>query len=552
MHLIRSKKKIKNKRILEISFLSSLILILFLIQIINLGPLSSSAPPINDNQNITNFNEKLDNAAADSILLQGTEEPLNITELGNLYNNSQEITLNNDEVINLTYYLDDFHNWKVSKIENSIENIQDTRNWINNSDFESFNVSVYKVDEPLTNDRTQTQPPPPLYWEYDLNSNKATSGKNITKEGAIAIRAHFLNISTEDDYDYVMVEDENNNLCYQDTGNKTTPFYSPWVKGDTLQIYINSDESVNDYGYYIDHYQYINGSFDYFFSNPWDFNEVSSTDTYYGYGKIDNATAMYVGLLAEQYAESALYYEDDFAEIYQSLTVPRGRVIDASISFDYYGEFAIESNDFYIYTEINKQKIYSVGLRDLVESGRNQWHKTGKINIDLWVNQSNIFDSTINDQEINFSIGIKSGGEILFGGFEDRYQQVIWFDNITLSLTTNANSTQEGIDLKIYGDNLDAGNEWGQASQIISSNIWEENPVILNVSTTASELYFELDTTLYGFHNTTTKFNRDYDEGVSYTILENGSVYWEFLHDFAKIDHYSDFEFTIYNLREEV
>jgi len=55
MHLIRSKKSLKNKRILEISFLSSLILILFLIQINNISPLLSPNNKISEYQNSTTF-----------------------------------------------------------------------------------------------------------------------------------------------------------------------------------------------------------------------------------------------------------------------------------------------------------------------------------------------------------------------------------------------------------------------------------------------------------------------------------------------------------------
>ena len=49
---------------------------------------------------------------------------------------------NNDE-FNLSYYLDDDNNWKANKIEVSIKNIQDKRNWINNSDF--LSPTIYRV-----------------------------------------------------------------------------------------------------------------------------------------------------------------------------------------------------------------------------------------------------------------------------------------------------------------------------------------------------------------------------------------------------------------------
>ncbi len=525
---------------------SKIISVIFLVFLVSLIPFIEFNNSIFPNEkerkelNSINPDNELKLANGDSILFQGIENALNITDYGNLYELNQEVSLDNEEELNLTYYLDDVNSWKVSQIDNSIINIQDTRNWNNNTDFESFNTTAYQVDETLTNDR--------FGGTYLPFSDKASSLKNITKNGAIAIRAHFKNITIETDYDFVKVEDEDNNLCYQDTGNKTTPFYTPWVKGDTLQIYIESDNVYEYYGYFIDHYQYINGSFDYFSPNPWSFNNVSIIKTNYGAGIMGNATAMYVELVADQDYDAgywASYGEDDFAEIYQNLTIPRGSVIDASISFDYLGEFAIETNDFYIYVEINKEKIYSIGFRDLVEAGRNVWHNTGDINIDLWVNNSNIFENELNEQALNFSIGIKSGGSVLYGGFQDRYQQLVWFDNITFTLTTIANSTQEGIELKINKFGLTDGNQWGDASKVLGPNEWDKDPVILTINTTSPSLSFDLNTTLYGFHNTTSKINQQNDEGISYKILENGTIYWEFYHNFYWPSQYSNFEFVI-------
>ncbi len=538
MHLVQGKKKLKNKRILQISFLSSLILILFLIQIINFGPLSSSAPLINDNQNINNFDENLDNSAADSILFQGTEEPLNITEVGNLYNNSQEITLNNEEIINLTYYLDDFHNWKVSKIENSIENVQDTRNWVNNSGFKP--VTVFNKTNVIS-------------YSYDNSGPKAWENSAIISHpGALAMRVHFDYINIEENYDYIRILNNDSVMKYLDTGVKSD-FYSPWIKSDELDIDIYSDDLIPTGDYRIDSYEFMNGSSNYFSnSNSWTLNEdiLGGTGSS-GPGEAGNSTGMFVRYVPYIEWDSdddtywAYYNKNDFTEIYQNLTIPRGKLIDAYISFDYNAEYCMETNNIFIYFEINNQKIYSIGMFDIYEAGRNEWHSTGKIYLPLWVNNSNIFENILDNQNLNISIGIKSGISSWYGGFEDRFQQLVWFDNITLGLTSIANSTQDGIDLKIYGETLNNGNEWGQASQTISSNIWDENLIVLNVSTAASELYFELDTTLYGYHNTTTKYNRQYDEGISYTILKNGTIQWEFLHDFAKIDHYSDFEFII-------
>ena len=71
----------------------------------------------------------------EELLRNGVMQFINITDTGNLYKINQEVSLSNQEALNLTYFLDTEHDWQVSKIETSINNLQDTRNWINNSGF---------------------------------------------------------------------------------------------------------------------------------------------------------------------------------------------------------------------------------------------------------------------------------------------------------------------------------------------------------------------------------------------------------------------------------
>ncbi|MBY9016697.1 MAG: hypothetical protein KGD68_13470, partial [Candidatus Lokiarchaeota archaeon] len=65
-------------------------------------------------------------------IFEGYVDSLNITDYGNLYKYDQEVSLTNQEEVNLTYYLDDINSWKISTIKNKISNMQDTRNWANN------------------------------------------------------------------------------------------------------------------------------------------------------------------------------------------------------------------------------------------------------------------------------------------------------------------------------------------------------------------------------------------------------------------------------------
>jgi len=503
--------------------------------------LSSSFLILNSN-NITEIDRDFDNfsqtplLADDSpVLFEGNENALNITDYGNLYKYDQEVTLTDQEEFNLTYYLDDAHDWKVSKIETNIRNIQDTQSWVNDSNFESINSSLYTVYE--SHD---------TFPKYGNGETKISSLLTIIHTGAIAMRVFFNSTAFEEDYDFIFIEDSNDLLCFQDSGYRNN-FYSPWVRGDTIQIYIVSDGSVTDDGYEISSYQYINESFD---DNLWGFNNISQSPTYYGPGYIGNTTAMYISLLSDRWYSGieqgyyANYSKYDFSEIYQNLTIPRGAVVNAYINFDYYAEFALESNDFYLCVKLDNQEIYSIGFGDIVDAGKYQWHSTGNIYMDLWLNNTKIFENIINTQELNISIGIKSRSSAYFQGFIDRYQQTIWFDNLSLTLTALANSSQSDINLTLNGYSLNQGVQWGE-SELNITGTWDVNPVVVTVNTSSPSLSFDLDTYLYGHHETTSRVGQTMLEGVSFEILENGSVYWYFSHNFYMPSQYSDFEFII-------
>ncbi|MFX0008470.1 MAG: hypothetical protein ACFFAV_17305, partial [Candidatus Hermodarchaeota archaeon] len=123
-------------------------------------------------------------------------------------------------------------------------------------------------------------------------------------------------------------------------------------------------------------------------------------------------------------------------------------------------------------------------------------------------------------------------------------QQVFWFDNVSLILTTLANSSQTDINLKFNNNPLIENAQWGSSYLNLTEN-WVDNPVILTVTTSSPSLKFELNTTIYGFHETTSKVGQTTQEGVSYQILKNGTVNWQFTHNFYMPSQYTDFEFEI-------
>ncbi|MFX1278161.1 MAG: hypothetical protein ACFFA3_02020 [Promethearchaeota archaeon] len=526
------RKKLKNTLII--------ISILCLVALIDSN---TKFNPIIHNEDFSNFEKNilqknLKNANDDSILFQGIEQYINITDTGNLYKTNQEVSLSNQESLNLSYFLDSEHDWQVSKIETSVNNIQDTRNWLNNSGFTSpTTFRKYQVSETSHN--------------YTGPHNPNIVVDTITETGATYMRAHFTRIGFERYYDYFYLRDSgNNNHLITDTFNITN-VYSPWIPGNTLKFTYEADGSVSNYGYHMDYYEFMNGSSDYDInSDTWGFNYaengVSGTNTY-GAGEHRNATGMYVGLYGEvdtlPYIFS--YSEGAFSEIYQNISIPRGRIINAYLSFDYNVPFGLKSNDNYIYFEINNQRVYSRGMRDIIEAGKGIWYNTGKIYMNLWSNTSEIFDGILDGQQFNMSVGIMSGSDVQLSYFEEAYQNIVWFDNVSLVLTTIANSTQTGVDLKFDDTALNDVNEWGSSVLNLTGN-WDMNPVTLQIDTTSPLLSFNLNLTLFGYHDTISKINQQNDNGISYVILKNGTVYWEFYHNFYMPSQYSDFKITIY------
>jgi hypothetical protein len=496
---------------------------------------------INDLEDVDLYYQNLNLGSEEEIIFQGIESPLNITDYGKLIKQNQYISLTNQEDVNLSYYLDDDHNWEVSKIETSIKDIQDTRNWVNNSEFKSPIIfRKYQI--------SHTNHPYP----HPHNPNSVVD--TITETGATYIRAHFTEIGFERFYDYFFLRDgSDNDHLITDTLN-ITDVYSPWIPGDTMKFTYDADSVGNYYGYHVDYYEFINASSNYDInSDTWGFNYVEngvSGTNIYGEGEFRNAIGMYVGLYGEYVAqEEHDYTAGAFSELYQNITIPRGQIKDAYLSFDYSVPFGLKSNDNYMYFKINNKKVYSKGMRDIIEVGKGIWQSTGKIYMDLWSNSSEIFEGDLNDQQFNISVGIMSGSSVSLTYFEESYQNILWFDNVSLVLTTMANSTQPDIDLRFDNTSLNEGNEWGSSTLNITKN-YDSNPIILSVTTSSPSLTFSLNSTLYGYHNTISKINQQNDDGLTYRILENNTVYWEYYHNFYVPAEYSDLEFIINKPKE--
>ncbi len=547
---MRVKKNTINKSIL-IYF--SICLLVLTNNVMNYKDEGNTAA-INSTKDIEQFRDEnsLKLASDDDILFQGTSNRLNISNYGNLYENNKEISINNQDIVNLTYYLDDAHDWKVSDIKTSISNIEDTRNWVNNSEFKEVQIfRKYQVYQSST------------HYGYQQGQDYLSIKHTITQSGALFMRAHFMNISFEvgatyDESDQIYLYNKTNWYIYYEGTGFREDFYSPWISGDSIRVAYHADNTNDNgpyYGYYIDHYEFVNSSSNLGLNTAnWKFKN-QKVGLYgannYGSGNIGEADAMYVGYYGDMYDyytyQKFLYESGSFSEMYQeNITVPRGKIVDAYISFDYFLDFGFETNNILMYLEINNKKVYSRGLLDIITAGKSLWHSTGNVPLYLWDNLTNVFEpADLDVQTLNISVGIKNaGGSVVYSGFDDVFGCVIWFDNITFGLSALANSTQSGIKLKINNQELVQGNGWGKAS-LNQTGTWDTNPITVSINTTSPSLSFKMNTTLFGYKNATSKINQQNVEGVSCQILNNGTIFWQFLHNFYNPAEYSDFEFII-------
>jgi len=539
-----------NSRFKKVSVLRIANLIIILTIFLSSSFLIPNSNKITEvDRDFNNFSQIPLLADTDSVIFEGNENALNITDYGNLYEYDQEVSLSSQEPINLTYFLDDVHDWRSSKINFTVQDIHDNREWVSDTDYFDIGAPYIKYLSPV---ESNIDPPGNPVHNYSADLSRTTIHSTINEPGAKVMRLHFSRIEIEIDWDYLFIHDGTNTLKYIFTGVETD-FYTPWINADTLKLSIDSDGTIQYYGYDIDYYEFYNSSSTSYslFESSWGDNNNGLFNNYFP-GNISDNNAIQLSLLANisrdpDYFDSmrlATYYGNDYIESYQNITIPRGEVIDGYISFDYYAESAMASNEFYIYCAIDNKIVYNKGLRDITDGGRGIWHDTGKIYMALWSNASSIFQNIQIDQDFNISIGIMSGASVTYSGFEDLFEQKFLFDNVSLVLTTLANSLQDGINLTIDDNYLIDDSSWGKSSLSLN-NLWILNPISIEFTTTSPSLSFNLNTSIFGYRETTSKIDQLNNEALNYYILENGTIYWEFYHNFYMPAQYSDFEFTI-------
>jgi len=532
-------RKFSNNSILKKNFVQKKVTLLIILTIF----LSSSLliPKFNNitgiDRNYDYFSQIPSIADTDSILFEGNEISLNITDYGNLYETEQQVDVTNQEAVNLTYYLDDVHDWEVSEVETQINNIQDERDWVDNG--------VIGSDTELT-------PTSQVFQSEDSGPNY---GKNLNPNNYLAtfdgndcdyMRIHFVLLEVEYYYDELYISNQDNTVLDNFAGYYTD-FYTPWYNATELKISMDSDVSVELYGYSVDFFETYNGSMFILDSTSWNYFEDTINDPsrlYGGTAEIGNRSALRTVIEGIDNSPSYSYEDGDIAGFYQDFTIPRGELIDAWVSMDYNLLRGITTNDNYAYIKVNGETVYTRGFKTITNAGLGQWHSTGLINLDLWENSSSIFDEVLFGQSINLSVGIEIGNGVEYTGFDHLDIQEAYFDNIQLILKTSANSTQSGINLQFNNSILNDDNTWGVSYLNLTGN-WNINPLKLTVTTDSPSLSFDLDTTLYGYHKTKSRVGQTTLEGVHYKILDNGTVLWEFYHNLYMPNDYTDFKFIV-------
>jgi subtilisin family serine protease len=88
---------------------------------------------------------------------------------------------------------------------------------------------------------------------YGMNTNQTFE---VSHPGAHYIRLHFTKVETENGYDFVTVKDAAGKTVEELTGTMAD-YTTDYVEGDKLTITITSDNSVDGFGFAVDHYDFI-------------------------------------------------------------------------------------------------------------------------------------------------------------------------------------------------------------------------------------------------------------------------------------------------------
>lgn len=111
---------------------------------------------------------------------------------------------------------------------------------------------------------TRPYEPGPSDWQSQTETyetihpyaNEANSSKLFTVSGARFIRAVFSKVDMEDNYDFIVVKDAQGNVIEKITG-MSTDFTTDYIEGESIELNLNTDSSVNKWGYKLKEIQYV-------------------------------------------------------------------------------------------------------------------------------------------------------------------------------------------------------------------------------------------------------------------------------------------------------
>jgi hypothetical protein len=194
---------------------------------------------------------------------------------------------------------------------------------------------------------------------------------------------------------------------------------------------------------------------------------------------------------------------------------------------------------------INNQIVYQRGFHTITTEGLAQWHTTGVIPLSSATIDSVFSSVPLNDQIVNISIGIQATKIRSYSGEHSNLQEV-YFDNIKLNMKTAVNGTATGINLKIDGHSvIDSPSQWGK-STLTLFNIWDENPIQVNLTTDAIKIDFTIISTLYAYHGGNSTLEEYGTQGSNLIIYTNNSVFWETYYRTYIPLYYENYTFTGY------
>ncbi|TFG18633.1 MAG: hypothetical protein EU530_08620, partial [Promethearchaeota archaeon] len=485
---------------------------------------------------------KSSNLFEDGILYTGTQDALVINETA-IFSNSEHFEIGNGTHAGITsqnaeFPIDATHDWEGFYYNATISNIVDERDWIENGNIGSNTGLIYSSQISQSEDSGPS---------YGKNLNPATILATFDGTDCDYMRIHFVLLEVEYYWDALYISDQDDTIIDYYAGYYTD-FYTPWYSATELKISMDSDNTVELYGYSVDYFETYNGSMFTIDSSDWTYFEDTITDASRLYGSTaeqSNHSALGVVIEGIDSAPSYSYEDGDIAGFYQDFTVPRGEVTDAWVSMDYNLLRGINTNDNYAFIKINGETVYTRGFRTISGAGLGQWHSTGLIDLILWENSSNIFNDVVYGQSFNLSVGIEIGNGVEYTGFDHLDIQEAYFDNIQLILKTRANTTQADINLEFDGLSLiDSTTEWGSAF-FSRYNTWDSNPMQISMTADAPKLEFDLYSNVYGYHVGSSYEQHNGQPGSKLTILTNETILWESYHNVFIPSQYTDYKYDL-------